>query len=114
MHFFAREYIVFPNEIVELNGFLLVLGCIDGTHAPILAPPCNENLFVNRKNFHSINVQAICDSDLTFIDIVAKWPGPTHDAFIWRQSGINQRIASGDIPSVKGLLVEIYPLSKDC
>ena len=119
--FFARDYIVFPNQIeqlriqqkfLDLNGFLLVLGCIDGTHVPILAPPCNEDLFVNRKNFHSINVQVICDSDLKFIDIVAKWPGCTHDAFIWRQSEINRRIASGDIPTVKGWFLgdSGYPL----
>ena len=63
--FFARDYIVFPNQIeqiriqqkfLDLNGFPLVLGCIDCTHVPIWAPPCNEDLFVNRKNFHSINV----------------------------------------------------------
>ena len=119
--FFARDYIVFPNQIeqlriqqkfLDLNGFPLVLGCIDGTHVPILAPPCNEDLFVNRKNFHSINVQALCDSDLKFIDIVAKWPGCTHDAFIWMQSEIKRRIASGDIPTVKGWFLgdSGYPL----
>ena len=99
-------------KFLNLNGFPLVLGCIDGTHVPILAPPCKVDLFVNRKNFHSINVQAICDSDLKFIDIVAKWPGCTHDAFIWRQSEINRRIASGDIPTVKGWFLgdSGYPL----
>ena len=49
---------------------------------------------------------------LKFIDIVAKWPGCTHDAFIWRQSEINRRIASGDIPTVKGWFLgdSGYPL----
>ena len=119
--FFAKDFIVFPNEVnqlqiqakfFELYGFPKVLGCIDGTHVPILAPPSDEDLFVNRKNFHSINIQANCDSDLKFIDVVAKWPGCTHDAFIWRQSGINQRIASGDIPTVNGWFLgdSGYPL----
>ena len=86
-------------KFFELYGFAKVLGCIDGTHVPILAPPSDEDLFVN---FHSINIQAMYDSDLKFIDVVAKWPGCTHDAFIWRQSGINQRIVSEDIPTVNG------------
>ena len=119
LSFFAREYIVFPNEInqlrnqrkfLELNGFPLVLECIDGTHLPILAPPGNEDLYVNRKKLSFY--QAICDCDLKFIDIVAKWTSCTHDAFIWRQSSINQRIASGNIPTVKGWFLgdSGYPL----
>ena len=51
----------------ELYGFPKVLVCIDGTHVPILAPPSDEDLFVNMKNFHSINIVAICDSDLQII-----------------------------------------------
>jgi len=38
-------------------GFPNVIGCIDGTHVRILAPTRNEHEYVNRKNFHSINVQ---------------------------------------------------------
>lgn len=51
------------------NGFYLqarfpnVIGCIDGTHVRIVAPSTDENAYVNRKGFHSINVQAVCDHD---------------------------------------------------
>lgn len=38
-----------------------VIGCIDGTRVRILAPSTDENAYVNRKGFHSINVQAVCD-----------------------------------------------------
>ena len=90
----------------------MVLECIDGTHVPIIAPSVNEEIYVNRKNTHSINFQAICDSELKFIDVVAKWPGSTHDAFIWRMSGVNQRISNGDIPIVNGWFLgdSGYPL----
>ena len=43
------------------GGFPGVIGCVDGTHIKIQAPHENENDFVNRKGFHSINVQAICN-----------------------------------------------------
>ena len=36
--------------------------------------------FVNRKQFYSINVQAVCDSDAFITNIVARWPGSTHDS----------------------------------
>lgn len=58
---------VFPNgtEIILvdfssgccISGFPNVIGCIDGTQVPILAPSVNEADYVNRKGFHSINVQ---------------------------------------------------------
>ena len=53
-------------------GFPKVLGCIDGSHIPIIAPSINEPLYVNRKGYHSINVQAICDDEFRFIDAVVK------------------------------------------
>ena len=117
----AKEFIVFPKQedqltiqrsFQEKDGFPLVLGCIDCSHVPIVAPLVNEAIFINRKNAHSINIQAICDRNVKFVDVVAKWPGSTHDAFIWRQSGINQKIASGDIPTVNGWFLgdSGYPL----
>ena len=61
----------------------------------IVAPSNNEEIYLNRKYEHSINIQTICHSDLKFMDVVAKWPGSTHDAFIWRQSGINKELPVG-------------------
>ena len=49
------------------------------------------------KGYHSINVQAVCDADTCFTDVVAKWPGSTHDAFIWRNCSLRQRFTSGDL-----------------
>ena len=48
-------------KFLRLAGFPNVVGCIDGTHVRIQAPPTNEHEYVNRKNFHSINVQVMCD-----------------------------------------------------
>lgn len=40
----------------------------------------------NRKGFFSLNVQAMCTSDLKFEDIVTRWPGSTHDSLIFSNS----------------------------
>lgn len=47
------------------GGFPGVVGCIDGTHVRISAPSHDEPSFVNRKGYHSINTQAICDHEGT-------------------------------------------------
>jgi len=47
----------------SLGGFPGVIGCIDGTHVRIQAPTQDESAYVNRKGYHSINVQAVCDHE---------------------------------------------------
>lgn len=33
-----------------------VIGCIDGTHVAIVRPNQNEEVYFNRKHYHSLNV----------------------------------------------------------
>jgi len=66
-----------------IAGFTNVIGAIDCTHIPIKSPANNEETYVNRKDIlHMINVRAVCDANMCFLYIVAKWPGSTHDSFI--------------------------------
>ncbi|XP_072169737.1 putative nuclease HARBI1 [Diadema setosum] len=64
-------------EITEFPG---VVGVIDGTHVKIIAPTEHEDQFVNRKRYHSINVQVVMDAECKLININACWPGSTHDS----------------------------------
>lgn len=50
----------------HLGGFPNVIGCIDGTHIRIQAPNEDEKSYINRKNYHSINVMAVCDDRGTY------------------------------------------------
>ncbi|KAK0134932.1 putative nuclease HARBI1 [Merluccius polli] len=97
-------FIVFPGhkpvraikeEFYRIAGFPSVIGSIDGTHIPITAPSHNEADYVNRKSIHSINVQIICDAAHIISNVEAKWPGSVHDARIYRESNLSNRLQRG-------------------
>ena len=48
----------------EQGGFPDVVGLIDGIHISIRAPIEEPDAYINRKKFHSINVQVICDENI--------------------------------------------------
>lgn len=41
-------------------------------------------------------MQAVCDSELKFIDVVARWPGSQHDSTIFNESLLKARFQRGD------------------
>ncbi|CAC5388737.1 HARBI1 [Mytilus coruscus] len=67
-------------------NFSNVLGCTDCTHVRIQATSDDEPSYVNRKMYHSITVQAVCDYEGRFTNIYANWPGSTHDSHIFNTS----------------------------
>lgn len=102
-------FINFVSEFYEVSQFPNVIGCIDGTQISVLAPSVDEPNYVNRHGKHSINVQAICDKNLRIMNVVAQWPGGTHDSYVWRRSShIKQRLDTGIVPS--GWLLGLYSL----
>ncbi|KAK0152189.1 putative nuclease HARBI1 [Merluccius polli] len=87
---------IIKEEFHRIAGLPNVLGCIDGTHVPITAPSENEGDYVNRKSFHSINVQIICDAACIITNVEAKWPGSVHDSRIYRECRLSNRFARGE------------------
>lgn len=45
------------ETIKQKHGFPNVIGAIDGTHIKIIAPNINSDSYINRKGFHSIQLQ---------------------------------------------------------
>lgn len=101
-----REYIKYPTEnekqlsqqnFYSKHGMPKVIGLIDCTHVPIVSPGGeNAEVFRNRKGFFSINVQLVCQEDMKFFDIVARWPGSTHDSRIFDNSMLKDKLEEED------------------
>ncbi|XP_060083120.1 putative nuclease HARBI1 [Ylistrum balloti] len=68
------------DKFSQRNGFPGILGSLDGTHIKIKAPKHRPQAYVNRKNFHSLQLQAVCNTEMVFISCFAGFPGKTHDA----------------------------------
>ncbi|XP_045493453.1 putative nuclease HARBI1 [Colias croceus] len=75
----VKKWIVFPQTHQERTRirqefqrkFQLpgVIGCIDCTHISIVKPHIDEQNYFNRKGYHSLNVQMICDDNLKIINV---------------------------------------------
>ncbi|XP_066585553.1 putative nuclease HARBI1 [Prorops nasuta] len=101
LHNHVQEFIKWPqerrllqiqNKFLAIDNFLGIVGVIDGSHIPISAPTEYPNSYINRKGFHSILLQGICDSEMKFIDICIGYCGSYHDARMWNNSYIKQAI----------------------
>lgn len=106
-----KDFVKFPSSVEEIHTmkqkfyelahFPGVIGCIDCTHIKIRSPGgITSEVFRNRKGWFSINVQAVTGPNLEFYDLVARWPGSTHDSFIYNSSAIKQRLNTGVLKGV--------------
>ena len=107
-----KRYIVLPSTRSDLEkaagnfekkfGFPQVIGCVDGTHIPIIQPKANPHDYFCYKMkllLYSLNCQAVCDEKGQFVDVEVKWPGSVHDARIYANSSINKKLSNKEFPS---------------
>ena len=116
----ASHYISMPKkeeilrvfeDFEQVSYLSRVIGAIEGSHIRIIAPSEDEYAYVNQKRYHSINIQAICNANLIFRDVAAKWPGSHHNSFILEASTVHDRCESGEFGNC-WLLGDIgYPLN---
>lgn len=76
--------------------FIGTIGCIDGCHIAIPAPPGEfKTSYINRKGFHSVVLQGVCDSEKIFLDVDIGEVGSVHDATIYKRSDLYKMLSEG-------------------
>ncbi|KAL2093109.1 hypothetical protein ACEWY4_010421 [Coilia grayii] len=119
----AGRYIQFPYNDAQqtvikmafygIAEFPNMVGAIDCTHVRLKPPSVDDYAYINRKNFHSLNVQIICDAQMAILNMVAWWPGGTHDSFIFQNSMVGTQLQGGALRGKSHLIGDKgYPLTE--
>uniref|UniRef100_A0A8C3GMK5 Putative nuclease HARBI1 n=1 Tax=Cairina moschata TaxID=8855 RepID=A0A8C3GMK5_CAIMO len=92
------------------GAFPGVLGLLGSMHVALRAPSENEGAFRNARNFHSMNMQVVCDAAGAITNVVAKFPGSCPNAAVLENSAL-ARLLEGARPEGAWLLGDrSYPL----
>nr|XP_038028189.1 putative nuclease HARBI1 [Anas platyrhynchos] len=112
----AARYIAFPAPgrpaptAPGAGAFPGVLGLLGSMHVALRAPSENEVAFRNARNFHSMNMQVVCDAAGAITNVVAKFPGSCPNAAVLENSAL-ARLLEGARPEGAWLLGDrSYPL----
>lgn len=86
------------REFFRVAGMPATIGTLDGTLVKIqkVGGAQNKTDFFCRKQFYGVNVQIVCDANANVEDIVARWPGSTHDEIVLLNSSIFERFLYGE------------------
>ncbi|XP_064475755.1 uncharacterized protein LOC135389651 [Ornithodoros turicata] len=76
----------FQEKVTKGPAIPNVIGCVDGSHIEVKKPRKSPDSYFNRKKYHSVVLQGICDHQMKFLDVFVGFPGSAHDARILRNS----------------------------
>ncbi|KAL2094402.1 hypothetical protein ACEWY4_009121 [Coilia grayii] len=82
----AEEAIAIARRFQQKFHIPQIIGCIDGTHIPVLPPSDGYRDFVNCQGWPLYVLQAVVDDKYWFWSVSCKLPGSAHDANVFRQS----------------------------
>ncbi|KAJ7985773.1 hypothetical protein DPEC_G00343950 [Dallia pectoralis] len=72
----------------RVAGIPNVMGVVDCAHIAIKAPNSEDSSYVNKKGFHSINCQLVCDARGLLLSAETNWPGSLQDNLLFKQSSV--------------------------
>lgn len=119
-HLILQQLISWPRNEQQYNstaegflgraGFPCVVGALDGTYVPISGPSSYRDSYICREGYPAMHLQAVCDSELMFLDVFSAYPGSVHDARVFKNSPLYDALQ--ELPPKFHLLGDsAYPLS---
>ena len=107
----ADEILKTAKAFEDKFGVPQIIGCVDGTHIPIIQPRINPRDYYCYKMKYSLSCQAVCDQNGLFTDIDISWPGSVHDARVFANSSINKKFINQRFPACcRELIPGDYPV----
>ncbi|XP_040282897.1 putative nuclease HARBI1 [Bufo bufo] len=83
------------NGFYSVAGIPHVMGVLDCIHIALSAPHEREEIYRNKKGYHSVNVQMIVDSNCRILSLFSAFPGSSQNSSILRQSSVYEGFESG-------------------
>ncbi|XP_069057806.1 putative nuclease HARBI1 [Pleurodeles waltl] len=84
-----------------------MIGAIYGIHIVLVPPRTSEQVYSNRKNFYSTNVQVVCQADQYITQVTVRLPGSVHDSYFLQNSTIPHIMAP--LRRYRVCLISMYP-----
>lgn len=83
----------------KIRGLPNCCGAIDTTHISMQLTSSDQdaNYWLDKKEKHSMILQAIVDADMRFRDVVAGWPGQINDSLVLQSSNFFKKCQNGEI-----------------
>ena len=97
-------------EFEALYGIPLIIGAIDGTHIPIIAPIHDPISYYFRKNFYSCLLHGVVDSKCKFWDYDFSWCGQIHDWALFQKTEIKEKTMKYTFLPLKFINDAAYPM----
>ena len=93
-----------------LHGIPFILGAIDGSHIPILAPSHDPVAYYCHKGYYSCLLQGVVDADCKFWDYDFGWAGRIHDWALFQKSEIGKKTMRGAFLPYRFIGDAAYPM----
>ena len=114
VHQLGAVHVVFPSTVEELTrnaagfeafannkhgpstgGLPQIVAAADGTHIPIRKPDGSGDSYINGKGFFSINVHAMCDASMRYVDVISGYSGRCHDQRVFSEGRVSTSLHEG-------------------
>uniref|UniRef100_A0A3Q3K9V7 Putative nuclease HARBI1 n=1 Tax=Monopterus albus TaxID=43700 RepID=A0A3Q3K9V7_MONAL len=80
------------HEFQRVAGFPGVLGVLDCVQVAIKAPNSEDSSYVNKKGFHSVGCQLVCNAQGLLLSAETHWPGGLKDADVLERSALCKQL----------------------
>ncbi|XP_004066664.1 putative nuclease HARBI1 [Oryzias latipes] len=84
------------QEFQRVAGIPGVLGVLDCVQVAIKAPNSEDSSYVNKKGFHSVACQLVCDARGLLLSAETHWPGGLHDTEVLERSALYKQLQDSE------------------